>query len=102
MILLMTEVEILQSDLTVAHFAEAANFMLILGLVAGFIISRTFFEFFQFVVSLTSDHFKRPKRIKFASLDNDSIEYLYLFKGQYYTSVQYQALRRQAIQRLKK
>lgn len=93
----MTELEILQSDLTVAHFAEAANFMLILGLVAGFIISRTFFEFFQFVVSLTSDHFKRPKRIKFASLDNDSIEYLYLFRGRYYTSKQYQALKRQAI-----
>ncbi|MFT0696674.1 hypothetical protein ACDX34_21545 [Acinetobacter bereziniae] len=52
-------------------------------------------------MNLTSDHFKRPKRIKFASLDNDSIEYLYLFRGRYYTSVQYQALRRQAIQRLK-
>ncbi|ENU29613.1 hypothetical protein F991_02100 [Acinetobacter sp. CIP-A165] len=97
----MTELEILRSDLTVAHFVEAANYMLIIGLVAGFIISRIFFEFFQFVVNLTSDHFKRPKRIKFASLDNNSIEYLYLFRGRYYTSVQYQALRRQVIHRLK-
>ncbi|WP_245114248.1 hypothetical protein [Acinetobacter pittii] len=97
----MTELEILRSDLTVAHFVEAANYMLIIGLVAGFIISRIFFEFFQFVVNLTSDHFKRPKRIKFASLDNNSIEYLYLFRGRYYTSVQYQALLRQAIHRLK-
>ncbi|WP_155757148.1 hypothetical protein [Acinetobacter sp. CIP-A165] len=52
-------------------------------------------------MNLTSDHFKRPKRIKFASLDNNSIEYLYLFRGRYYTSVQYQALRRQVIHRLK-
>ncbi|HCA5058632.1 TPA: hypothetical protein MW168_001202 [Acinetobacter baumannii] len=98
----MTDLEILQSDLSAVQFAAANDLTLIVGLVAGFLISRAFVEFFKFITDLTSDHFKRPKRIKFASLDNDSIEYLYLFKGQYYTSVQYQALRRQAIQRLKK
>lgn len=97
----MTDLEILQSDLSAVQFAAANDFTLIVGLVAGFLISRAFVEFFKFITNLTSEHFKRPKRIKFASLDNDSIEYLYLFKGQYYTSIDYQALRRQAIQRLK-
>lgn len=97
----MTDLETLQSDLSVVQFPVANDLTLIIGLVAGFLISRAFFDLIKFISGLTSDHFKRPNRIKFASLDNDSIEYLYLFKGRYYTSQQFQTLRRQAIERFK-
>lgn len=74
----------------------------ILGLLTGV------FFFGRFIDSIDrlGERLRRPKRIRFRNMNGrhergDSFEYLYLFKGEYFTLEQQQFLKRQALQRLR-
>ncbi|MDA3451974.1 hypothetical protein MKL33_15010 [Acinetobacter sp. AOR43_HL] len=74
----------------------------ILGLLTGV------FFFGRLIDSIDrlGERLRRPKRIRFRNMNGrhergDSFEYLYLFKGEYFTLEQQQFLKRQALQRLR-
>lgn len=74
----------------------------ILGLLTGV------FFFGRLIDSIDrlGERLRRPKRIRFRNLNGrhergDNFEYLYLFKGEYFTLEQQQFLKRQALQRFR-
>lgn len=72
------------------------------GVILGFILAGTF----KTVSNLIANRFERPRRIKFRHLQGreerkDNVEYLYLYRGEYYTLEQRDFLKKEHLKNIK-
>lgn len=85
-----------------ASFNVLNDFYLWGGVFLGLIISRFFKTLFDFA----AHRFERPRRIRFRNMNGrterkDNFEYLYLFKGEYYTLEQRDFLLKERLKNIK-
>lgn len=72
----------------------AINPILIAAFILGILFGVLLFSNLIDRLTKLSDRFRRPHRIKHSLVDGD-FEYLYLFRGRYYSLIEYQDLRRE-------
>ncbi|MFW1951419.1 hypothetical protein [Acinetobacter beijerinckii] len=85
-----------------AAFNALNDFYLWGGVLLGLIISG----FFKSLLNFASHHFERPRRIRFRNMNGrqerkDNFEYLYLYKGEYYTLEQRDFLLKERLKNIK-
>lgn len=85
-----------------ASFNVLNDFYLWGGVFLGLIISRFFKTLFDFA----AHRFERPRRIRFRNMNGrherkDDFEYLYLYKGEYYTLEQRDFLLKERLKNIK-
>lgn len=73
------------------------------GLVIGLFVAR----FFHTILNLIANRFERPRRIKYRNLNGreerkDNFEYLYFYKGDYYTLDQRDFLIKERLKNIRK
>lgn len=85
-----------------AAFNALNDFYLWGGVLLGLFISG----FFKSLLNFSSHRFERPRRVRYRNMNGraerkDDFEYLYLFKGEYYTLEQRDFLIKQRLKHLK-
>lgn len=85
-----------------AAFNALNDFYLWGGVLLGLIISG----FFKSLLNFASHSFQRPTRIRFRNMNGrhesgDNFEYLYLFRGEYYTFDQKDFLQKERLKNIK-
>lgn len=90
----------------VIELLNALNPAFIAVFILGIITGVFFFSDLMTRLDRLSELYRRPKRIKFGDLNGrverkDDFEYLYFYRGRYYTNEQYQFLKREQRSRLK-
>lgn len=83
-------------------FSVSNDMYLWVGIILGLIFSGIT----KTVLSILSAHYQRPRRIRFRNLNGrieskTDFEYLYLFKGEYYTSEQRDFLIKERLKNIK-
>ena len=85
----------------VAVFSATNDFYMWAGVILGLIISR----FLKHFLNVLTHRFERPRRIKFTYLNDsekqDKAQYLYLYKGSYYTLEHRDFLQKERLKKLK-
>lgn len=86
----------------IAAFSISNDFYMWGGVILGLILGGVF----KTVTNLIANRFERPRRIKFRHLQGreerkDNVEYLYLYRGDYYTLEQREFLEKQRLKNLK-
>ncbi|MBJ8499139.1 hypothetical protein [Acinetobacter oleivorans] len=99
----MTELE---NARIVTELLNSLSPLFIAAFILGLLTGVFFFGRLIDSIDRLGERLRRPKRIRFRNMNGrhergDSFEYLYLFKGEYFTLEQQQFLKRQALQRLR-
>lgn len=86
----------------IAAFSISNDFYMWSGIILGLILGGVF----KTVTNLIANRFERPRRIKFRHLQGreerkDNVEYLYLYRGDYYTLEQRDFLQKQRLKNIK-
>ena len=86
----------------VAAFTISNDYYMWSGVILGLILGGSF----KFALNIFANRFERPRRIKFRNLKGreerkDNFEYLYLYRGDYYTLEQRDFLMKEHIKNIK-
>lgn len=90
------------TDAQIAAFTVSNDLYMWMGIILGLILSGVF----KTVRSFLLVHYQRPRRIRFRNLNGRTerktdFEYLYLFKGEYYTLEQRDFLIKERLKNIK-
>lgn len=86
----------------VAAFTISNDYYMWSGVILGLILGGSF----KFALNIFANRFERPRRIKFRHLQGreerkDNFEYLYLYRGDYYTLEQRDFLQKEHFKKIK-